>query len=74
MSLAEQARSTRLAWEAGDREAGVDAAVGLIAYVTHALNTASNGACDGDEAAEHMLERITPQLCALAERMAAVSR
>jgi hypothetical protein len=74
MSLAEQAASTRLAWEAGDRKGGLAEALELSYAVRDFLLVNDNGVSDGDTVAEDRLERITPALCALAERIAAVSR
>jgi hypothetical protein len=72
MSLYEHARLTRLAWEAGERQVGLDEAQALSLALRVMLREVENGVCDGDEHYQHLMERITPQLCALAERIAAV--
>jgi hypothetical protein len=70
MSLSEQAKSTRLAWEAGDREEGLSAAMDLAYEVRGDLLAIANGVADQVSYAELIMERIAPGLCALAEQIA----
>ena len=70
VTLKEHAARTRLAWEAGDREAGLEWAM-MLAYELsdRVRQVADHSGAYGEPSAERTLERITPQLCALAERL-----